>query len=438
VNRFYSLSNIVEGKLIRKEENYTLVFVINKHGEPLMPCSQRKARLLLKQGKAKIHTYEPFAIQLLYGSSGYKQEIAVGVDTGAKYIGVAATSNNKVLIKGTIELRDDVKQLLEARKIYRRSRRNRKTRYRQPRFQNRTRKAGWLPPSVQSRVDNTMRWIDKFLSLLPTPKLVVEVGKFDIQKIENPDIHGAGYQQGEMYEYRNRIAYLIAREQGRCQYCGKPYEKGNGWRLHHVWGRHKDRPEHWALLHERCHKDIHAKDDESELQKKKPKTYKESAFMNIVRRKMFDRYPAAKFTYGNVTFQDRCDLGLEKTHYNDAIAITGIKAIKNNIQGPFLARQARIKKRSLHEATPRKGRKAPNTTAKRNPKNTKRQSGLYLNDLVGCNGSKGFIAGFTTGGIYVKDLNGVYITKPGKSYKQLPSKELTFIKHTRGWQYNCI
>ena len=64
-----------------------LVFVINKHGEALMPCSQRKARLFLKEAKAKIHTYEPFTIQLLYGSSGYKQAVCVGVDTGAKNIG---------------------------------------------------------------------------------------------------------------------------------------------------------------------------------------------------------------------------------------------------------------------------------------------------------------------------------------------------------------
>ena len=415
-----------------------LVFVINKHGNPLMPCSQRKARLLLKQNKARIHCYEPFTIQLLYGSSGYRQDVTVGIDTGAKHIGIAVTSKDNVFAKGTVELRDDVKSLLETRKIYRRSRRSRKTRYRQPRFQNRARKDGWLPPSIQSRVDNTIRWIDKILSLLPGPKLVIEVGKFDIQKIERPDIQCTGYQQGEMYEYRNRIAYLIAREQGKCQHCGKPYEKGNGWRLHHIWGRHKDRPQHWALLHERCHLGIHAKGLEAKLQKKKPKSYKESAFMNTIRQKLFRQYPAAKFTYGNITFQDRCDLGLEKTHYNDAVAITGIKAIKNDIPQSFLVRQTRTKKRSLHEATPRKGRKAPNTTAKRNSKNTKYQTGFHLNDLVKYNGLNGFVTGFAKGGVYVKNIDGEYIIKTGKTYKQLSSKDLTFIKHTRGWQYSYI
>jgi len=414
-----------------------LVFVINKYGKPLMPCSNRKARLLLKQGKAKIHTYEPFTIQLLYGSSGYKQEITVGIDAGAKYIGVAVTSENKVLAKGTIELRDDVKALLETRKIYRRARRHRKTRYRQARFNNRTRKPGWLPPSIQSRVDNTMCWIDEIRSLLPNPKLIIEVGKFDIQKIENPDISGTEYQQGEMYEYRNRIAYLIAREQGKCQYCGKPYEKGNGWRLHHVWGRHKDRPQHWALLHMQCHEDIHSENKESKLQRKKPKSYKESAFMNIIRQRMFTRYPNAKFTYGNITFQDRSDLGLEKTHYNDAIAVTGAKYIKSDTNAPFLIRQFRIKKRSLHEATARKGRKSKNTESKRNSKNTTYAHGFYLNDRVRVYGKHGFVCGFTAG-LYVKGYEAGYITQIGKTHKQISKKDAEFIKHTRGWQFCYI
>lgn len=114
-----------------------LVFVFNKHGKPLMPCSNKKARLLLKNGKAKIINYKPFTIQLLYGSSGYKQKVSIGVDTGAKHIGVAITSGNKVLAKGEIELRQDVSSLITTRKTYRRSRRNRKTRYRKARFLNR-------------------------------------------------------------------------------------------------------------------------------------------------------------------------------------------------------------------------------------------------------------------------------------------------------------
>ena len=164
-----------------------LVFVKNQHGEALMPCRPQKATKLLKGKKARIISYKPFTIQLLYGSSGYKQPIRVGADLGTKHTGVAVTTNDKVLAKGEIEVRQDNKSLLETGRTYRRSRRNRKCRYRKPRFDNRKRQEKWLPPSIQSRLDNTFRWIDTFLSLIPYSMLTIEIGKFDIQKMINPE-----------------------------------------------------------------------------------------------------------------------------------------------------------------------------------------------------------------------------------------------------------
>jgi len=412
-----------------------LVFVSNQNGEALMPCSNRKARLLIKDKKAKIVKHKPFTIQLLYGSSGYKQETKLGIDVGSKHIGIAVTSDNKVLMKGQIDLRQDVRQLLETRKILRRARRNRKTRYRESRFLNRTRKENWLPPSIQSRIDNTIMWINKLYSLLPKCKLIIEVGKFDIQKIENPSIEGKGYQQGTMYEYRNRIAYLIAREKGICQFCGEPYKKGDGWRLHHIWGREKNKSQDWALLHESCHKELHEQELEKKLRKQKSKSYKESTFMNIIRKRLFNIYPDAYFTYGNITFQDRCNLNLEKSHINDAIAITGIKTIKENPNSLFFINQLRKKKRSLHEATARKGRKTKNIVSKRNEKNTKYSNGYYLNDKIKILGRTGFISGFTNGGCYIKDIFGQYISITGKSYKQVGFKLIEFLGHTNNWQF---
>lgn len=114
-----------------------------------MPCTQRKARLLLKQKKAKIIGYKPFTIQLTYATGEAKQEIHVGIDEGARHIGIAITSQNNVLAKGEVELRQEVHSLLTTRAMYRRDRRNRKTRYRKPRFLNRKRKEGWIPPSIE-------------------------------------------------------------------------------------------------------------------------------------------------------------------------------------------------------------------------------------------------------------------------------------------------
>ena len=129
------------------------VFVLNKNNKPLMPCSCCKARKLLKSKKAKIVNYKPFTIQLIYGSRGYTQEVNIGVDLGAKYVGIAIQSQNKVIMKGTVELRSDVKSKLDQKRIYRRSRRHRKVRYRKARFSNRTsaKNQGWLPPSIKVR-----------------------------------------------------------------------------------------------------------------------------------------------------------------------------------------------------------------------------------------------------------------------------------------------
>jgi hypothetical protein len=322
--------------------------------------------------------------------------------------------------------------------MLRRSRRNRKTRYRKPRFLNRvaSKKEGWLPPSINSRLDNTVRWINRFQSLLPNCNLHIEVGKFDIQKIENPDIVGEGYQQGTMYEYRNKIAYLLDREHGVCQYCNSGYKKGDGWRLHHIWGRDKDRPKDWALVHESCHKKMHLKGEEGKLRKKKSKSYKESTFMNIIRRKFFTIFPATRFTYGNYTFQDRIDLGLEKTHYNDAIAITRIKEVKANPETVFYIQQARKKKRSLHEANARKGRKTKNVLARRNNKNTKESGGVFLNDKIKLGDEVGFVTGFS--GKYttcVVNIQGDYLKIKGNKSILISLSKISVIAHNNNWRY---
>ena len=131
------------------------VYVINKHGRPLMPCSPAKARHLLDAGKAKVKKRTPFTIQLVYGSSGYTQEVILGVDAGSKTIGMSASTTKEELLSAEVKPRNDVVDLLSTRREFRRARRNRKTRYRKPRFDNRVRSKhkGWLAPSeeVKSR-----------------------------------------------------------------------------------------------------------------------------------------------------------------------------------------------------------------------------------------------------------------------------------------------
>ena len=171
------------------------------------------------------------------------------------------------------------------------------------------------------------------------------------------------------------------------------------------------------------------------INKKKTPSYKEAPFMNIIRKRVFEKYPNANITYGSITTPKRKELGLEKTHYNDALVISGVeKGFVDNV-GIFRIKQFRKKKRSLHEATARKGRKEPNTTQKRNSKNTKYSNGFYLNDKVKVFGKVGFISGFCNGGCYVKDISDNYITIPDKKYKQVSFKHLEFISHNNNWQF---
>ncbi|WP_461505339.1 RNA-guided endonuclease IscB, partial [Pseudothermotoga elfii] len=197
-----------------------LVFVLNKYGNPLMPCKPSKARKLLKQGKAKIVKYEPFTIQLLYGSSGYKQRCTAGIDAGSKNIGIAITTeDSRVIYKAEAELRQDIKENIEARRRLRRARRYRKTRYRKPRFQNRGRSEEWLPPSIKARIDAHYNVVKRLSKILPITNIVIEVAQFNTQALVNPNIQGTEYQNGEMKGFESVKEYVRVRDRYKCHYA---------------------------------------------------------------------------------------------------------------------------------------------------------------------------------------------------------------------------
>jgi hypothetical protein len=426
-----------------------------------MSCNPRKARVLLKENKAKVSDYKPFTIQLTIATGETVQETHLGIDLGAKHVGVAIQSQNQVLAKGEIELRQDVSSLLETRKILRRGRRNRKTRYRRCKFKIQTKRVydtkkkkwvkkkvsfesprpnGWLPPSIETRMNNTFFWIDKFLLLLPKSTLHLEVGKFDVQKMMNPDIHGVEYQNGETIGYYDVRYFVFARDNYTCQVCKK---KGRILNTHHIIYRSQGGSNRASNLISVC-TDCHTYEHHQKGQilwkwmkeKKKAPSFKETPFMNIVRKRVFSKYPHASITYGSVTTPIRKELELEKTHYNDALVISGIVQDWKDESGLFKIKQFRKKKRSLHEATARKGRKTKNVTSKRNEKNTKQLKSFSLNDKVKVFGQVGYITGFTgTSGAYVKTIEEEYLTLPNKSYKQVNLSQIERLCHNNNWQF---
>lgn len=413
-----------------------------------MPCSQRKARLLLKEDKAKIIGYKPFTIQLTIATGETVQEVHLGIDTGAKHIGIAATSGNKVLAKGEVELRDDVHKNMVNRSLLRKARRNRKTRYRQARFLNRKRKEGWLPPTVQSKLDATFMWIDKFETLLPNPVLHIEVGKFDTQKMMNPDITNEEYQNGQCAGYYDVRYFVFARDNYTCQVCKKKNKILNTHHLVFKTEGGSDRADNLITVCTDCHTSENHKEGgvlyNWMIKNKKVKQYKEATFMNIVRKRTFSKYPNAIITYGSETSPYRKELRLEKTHYNDAIAISKIGNIKENPFEWFYIKQFRKKKRSLHETHPIKWRKEKNVFAIRKNKNVPYRAGWHMNDMVLCEGNVGWIYGFSGGDIgkecIVRDINNEIIHNTGRK-SSVPSVKMSTLQllcHNNNWQYSLI
>jgi RRXRR protein/HNH endonuclease len=295
------------------------VYVISKEGKPLMPCLPCKAKKLLKAQKAKVVQLYPFTIQLKFEVENEVQEITLGIDPGFHNIGFSCVTTQSELASGTIYLDGKTSERLSEKARYRRGRRN-KLWYRKSRFKNRKRVVGWLPPSIQRRYKTHLKIICQMKALMPISKIIIEVAQFDIQKIQNNMIEGIEYQQGDLYGYQNMRSYLMAREKGCCQWCKKPFEKGNPSHIHHIVERANggtDRAKNLAILHKKCHEQFHKKG----LKLSPNRTYKASIYMSIIRNKFRNDVQDLMVTYGYKTFTDRINLGLEKTHYNDAFVI---------------------------------------------------------------------------------------------------------------------
>ncbi|MHA2233308.1 MAG: RNA-guided endonuclease IscB, partial [Candidatus Hodarchaeales archaeon] len=177
------------------------VMVLNMRGQPLMPTTPQKAKKLLKVKKVKVIQRRPFMIQLRYASGENKQEITLGVDPGYSQSGFSAITGKKEVVAGEVHFRMDVSKKLTKRRMYRQTRRANKTRYRPPRFDNRRREKGWLAPSIQHKLDSHLRLVQKLQRMLPITRITVEVGTFDAQKLQHPEIKGVEYQHGELRGY---------------------------------------------------------------------------------------------------------------------------------------------------------------------------------------------------------------------------------------------
>jgi len=387
-----------------------------------MPTRPAKARHLLNAGKAKVVKRTPFVIQLTIPTGETTQDVTMGVDSGYSHIGISVITDKEELFSCDVELRKDVSKKVKERSIYRRNRRCRLW-YREPRFDNRRRKEGWLPPSLQHKFDSHKRIIEMIKGWFPVTKVVVEVAKFDTQKLQNPEISGVEYQRGELQGY-NVKEYLLEKFGHKCVYCGKtniPLE------VEHIVPKSRGGSDRVSNLTIACRECNLKKGNQTaeefgfpDIQKQAKESLRSTAFMNIIRNRLAEEINAEK-TFGYITKKRRKDNHLKKSHINDAFVIAG--GSKQTRCKSFRVIQSRRNNRSLQ--TNRKGYK----------RSIRRQRHKFQpNDLVRYKGKEYRVKGSFSYGRYVY-LDGLKEVEQ-KNYTKVENVEL--INYGKGFVFNNL
>jgi 5-methylcytosine-specific restriction endonuclease McrA len=342
------------------------VFVLDCRKKPLMPCSEKRARLLLKRGRARVHRLVPFTIRIVDRSveDCALQPVRLKLDPGSKVTGLALVRESEEVDTDTGEVQyrahvlflaelahrgHAIRDTLRQRAAFRRRRRSGNLRYRQPRFNNRTRRDGWLAPSLQHRVDTTMAWVRRLSLWVPTSALSQELARFDTQALQNPEISGIEYQQGTLAGYEVR-EYLLEKWGRKCFYCDAenvPLE------IDHIHPRSKggsDRVSNLTLACRSCNQrkgaqsieDFLAKDPKrlTRIQAQRKVPLHDASVVNSTRWALWRRLKATSLPVevgtGGRTKWNRHRLNIPKTHALDAVCVGKNFNVVSNWQIPVL------------------------------------------------------------------------------------------------------
>jgi 5-methylcytosine-specific restriction endonuclease McrA len=308
------------------------ILVVSPDKTPLSPCRPARARWLLTQKRAAVLRRYPFTIILKQSPSGNATPaLRVKIDPGSKTTGLAVLSDATREVVWAAELThrgQPVKEALDTRRAQRHHRRQRHTRYRQPRFDNRTRPKGWLPPSLMSRIQNVVTWIDRLRRYAPVEALSLEFVRFDTQLIENPDVCGIEYQHGTLAGWEAR-EFLLLKWGYRCAYCGKETDR---WEVDHIIPRSRGGSNRISNLALSCHGCNQEKADRTaaeyghpnvQAQAKKP--LKDAAAVNTTRWALYERLKQTGLSIetgtGGRTKWNRTNRAIPKTHWLDASCV---------------------------------------------------------------------------------------------------------------------
>ncbi len=398
------------------------VFVLDTNKKTLNPVHPGRARLLLKQGKAAVYRRYPFTLILKHAVERPElKSVRLKIDPGSKTTGFALLNDASGKVVWAAELGhrgEQIKRALDKRRAARRSRRQRKTRYRMPRFQNRRPCTGKLPPSLESRVCNVLTWVRRLMRLCHVTAISQEIVRFDTQALQNPQIEGIEYQHGTLYGYEVR-EYVLLKWQHRCAYCDAqdvPLE------LDHVQPSAKggsSRVSNFTLACASCNqrKSDH---DVRDFLKEQPERLarllaylqaplKDAAAVNTMRWALYERLRVLGVPVeggsGGLTKYNRLRRGLPKTHWLDAACVgwstplaldlRGIVPLEITATGHGSRQMCRMDKYGF----PRTG-----------PKQYKRVQGFQTGDIVQAVVSSGSKQGTYMGKVAVRSRGTFNIT----------------------------
>ena len=326
------------------------VFVIDTDKNPCDPVHPAQARLLLNQNKAAVFRRYPFTIILKETPYANPTPLTVKIDPGSKTTGLAILRGENVIWGAELSHRgQQIKASLDSRRAIRRSRRHRKTRYRPARFLNRKKPKGWLAPSLQHRVDTTLTWVNKLIRYAPIVGIAQELVRFDLQKMETPEISGIEYQQGELQGYEVR-EYLLEKWNRQCAYCGG---RDIPLQVEHIQPKAKggtNRISNLCLACEPCNirkgvydiKDFLSGQPDllSRILKQAKSPLRDATAVNSTRWVLFNALkgtgnPVVARSGGQTKF-NRTRLGFPKTHWLDAACVGRVNSLKLLTSKPLL------------------------------------------------------------------------------------------------------
>jgi len=323
-----------------------MVFVLDKQKKPLMPCTPRRARLLLARKRAVVHRLNPFTIRLKDRSvqQSTLQPVVLKIDPGSKTTGLALARvetiaegevHHALHLAELVHRGEEVRDLLRKRAGYRRRRRSTNLRYRPARFLNRRRPQGWLPPSLRSRLGNILTWASRYQCWVPLVRVDVERVKFDTQLLHNPEVSGIHYQRGELMGWEIR-AYVLEKFGRRCAYCGRTE---TAFELDHLQPRSRGGSNRVSNLALACHACNTAKADRTaaefghpEVEAQASNPLKDAAAMNATRYALCDKLrvlgvPITTWSGGRTRW-NRDRFGIAKAHCLDALCVGNLAGAK--------------------------------------------------------------------------------------------------------------